>query len=119
MLPSVCRNHHDSTRGIVSQYHRQMYEERISTLGDGAAYDTMMAKARVRIATLEEFMVEYVGCRLMDTSFEQSLLISPPAEAQPPTTSADAYTPAAPRSDRESIRAECLSYRALPSDPRD
>ena len=67
MLPTVCRIHRDSTRGIVSQYHRQRQEERLSTLGDGAAYDAMLAKTRVSQANLKDSMVEYVGGRLMGT----------------------------------------------------
>ena len=67
MLPTVWRNHLDSTRGIVSQYHRQRYEERTGTSGDGAAYDAMLAKTRVSQANLKDSMVEYVGGRLMGT----------------------------------------------------
>ena len=82
MLPTVCRIHRDSTRGIVSQYHKQRQEERLSTLGDGAAYDAMLAKTRVRKATLEDSMVEYPGFRLMATPCRLAPLISSPAEAQ-------------------------------------
>ena len=67
MLPIVWRNRRDSTRDIVSQYHRQRYEERLRTLGDGAAYETMLAKTRVSQANLKDSMVEYVGGKLMGT----------------------------------------------------
>ena len=65
MLPTVCKSH--STRGIVSQFHRQRHAERTGTSGDGAAYDAMLAKMRVSQANLKDAMVEYVGGRLMGT----------------------------------------------------